>query len=281
MHEVAIRDETGSRGLLKVTYEAIRGEGRIQPRIVVVARMTTFADDERVRPIAMRARLELNEEMIGHGGMREIGRDIHFHSGTTEFELLSSERAINFVNDIFREDYLTLALRFDSLLSWTRAGTEKVLKPQASTLVFTISKVDWLRKVLEPMRYAAFGLLEFPIPDIPDRQQWQIVLGHIDEAVRQYVGGNDPATLSCCYAAYEAIRPVESLLTSVENEDKRNAIDKLLGDMQRFFNKGRHVERGGTEAGRFPVDHRDAEFAICLVKSSVAYLAKLVHREPT
>lgn len=62
---------------------------------------------------------------------------------------------------------------------------------------------------------------------------------------------------------------------------KTNAmlLTAMLDDMRRFFNKGRHVEKEGAGAGEFPVDHRDAEFALSLIKSSVAYLAKLLHKE--
>ncbi len=62
------------------------------------------------------------------------------------------------------------------------------------------------------------------------------------------------------------------------NVDKRSAIKSIFDDMRRFFNKGRHVEMSGVDAGEFPVDHRDAEFAIYLTKSFISYLAKLVYK---
>ena len=153
-----------------------------------------------------------------------------------------------------------------------------MIKPSDSGLVIQVSKLDWLKKVLEPIKYADFAILELPIPEIPNKELWEKALSHIIEAEAQYRTGDDPAVFSRCYAAYEAVKPIENHLELVANEDKRKAIKSIFDDMRRFYNKGRHVERVGTESGEFPVDHRDAEFAIYLVKSSVAYLAKLVQK---
>jgi hypothetical protein len=48
--------------------------------------------------------------------------------------------------------------------------------------------------------------------------------------------------------------------------------------MRRFFNEGRHIEKVSVESGEFQADLRDAEFAVYLLKSSTAYLAKLIHK---
>ena len=280
MHEVTIQDESGTAGLLRITYDGIRGEGRIQPTIVVVAKMATLVKEDTIRPFQMATKLQLEGETVGHGSLRGVGKLINVYSGQAEFELLTSQQALNFVNERFRQDYLSFALVFDCLVNFTREGQPtRIIKPQPTALGFQISRLDWLKRVLEPIKYADFALLELPVPDIPDREQWKIALQHIEEAEKQYRSGNDPGVFSRCYAVYEAIKPIDGLLASVESEDKRNAIDSMLGDMRRFFNKGRHVEKRGAGAGEFPVDHRDAEFALCVVKSSIAYLAKLVHKE--
>lgn len=279
MREVIIRDEHGSTGLLRITYDGIRGEGRIQPTIIIVAKMATLVKEDTVRPFQMATKLQLEGETVGHGDLRGMGKLINMYSTQAEFELLTSQRALNFVYERFRQDYLDFGLFFDCLLNFTREGQpSEIVKPQTTALGFRISKHDWLKQVLEPMKYADFALLEFPVPEIPARQQWETILQHIEEAEKQYRNGNDPGTFSYCYAAYEAIKPIENRLSHVENEDKRSAVNSMLKDIRRFFNEGRHVEKGGVDAGKFPVDHRDAEFALCLVKSSVAYLAKLAHK---
>jgi hypothetical protein len=106
-------------------------------------------------------------------------------------------------------------------------------------LSFRLSKVDWLKQVLEPIKYADFALLELPVPTIPNREQWTKALSHIEEVEAQYRACNDPGVFSRCYAAYEAIKPIEKHLESVSNEDKRKAVKSLFDYIRRFFNEGR------------------------------------------
>ena len=171
-------------------------------------------------------------------------------------------------------------MHFDSLLNYTddRNNTTRLIKPAPGGFTINISKLDWLKQVLEPIHYADFALIEIPIPNIPDREKWKKVLMHIEEAAANFKSGNDPGVFSHCYAVYETIKPVDKHLQSVKNEDKRKAIASIFKNISHFLNKGRHVEKEGEELELFPVDHRDAEYAIILIKSLVAYLAKLNHK---
>lgn len=280
MPDVIIQDQNQTTGILRVTFEQIRGDGRVISVIIVVAQMATLVEEVRVIPFHMTAKLQLGNDVIGQGGLRRCGREIRVYPSQVEFELQTTQRAINFVNEQFREDYLNFSLIFDLLVQHTNDKTNqnRIIKTADSGLSFRVSRLDWLKQVLEPIKYADFTLIELPVPQVPNREQWTKALNHIDEAEAQYRTGNDPGVFSRCYAAYEAIKPVEKHLESVANEDKRNAIKSMFDNMRRFYNKGRHVEKAGAESGEFPVDHRDAEFAIYLIKSSVAYLAKLVHK---
>lgn len=278
MHEVIIQDENQTTGILRVTFERIGGEGTIIPIIIVVAQMETLTEEVIVTPFNMATKLKLGNDIIGQGGLRECGKELKVYPKQVVFELQTTQRAINFVNEQFRQDYLDFALFFDSLLNYSKGQMSRLIKPAASALSFRVSKLDWLKQVLEPIKYADFTLIELPIPKVPNREQWTKALNHIEEAEAQYQTGNDPGVFSRCYASYEAIKPIEKHLESVANTDKRNAIKSMLDDMRRFLNKGRHIERAGAESGEFPVDHRDAEFALYLIKSFVAYIAKLVHK---
>lgn len=280
MHDVVIQDENQTTGILRVTFERIGAEGRILPTIVVVAQIGTLVEEVRVIPFNMDAKLKIGNDIIGQGSLRECGKELGVYQRQVVFDIQTTQQAISFVNEQFRQDYLDFALYFDSLIYCTndKNQSSRFIKPAASALSFKISKLDWLKQVLEPIRYADFTLIELPVPEVPNREQWTKALNHIEQAEAQYRTGNDPGVFSLCYAAYEAIKPIEKHLESVTNEDKRNAIKSMFDNMRRFYNKGRHVEKAGAESGEFPVDHRDAEFAIYLVKSSVAYLAKLVHK---
>jgi len=280
MPDVIIQDQNQTTGILRVTFERIGGEGRVIPTIVVVAQMGTLVEEVRVIPFHMTAKLQLGNDVLGQGSLRRCGREIDVYPSQVEFELQTTQRAINFINEQFREPYLNFSLIFDSLINYTNTKTHqsRIVKTADCGLSLRVSKIDWLKQVLEPIKYADFTLIDLPIPEVPNREQWAKALTHIEEAEAQYRTGNDPGVFSRCYAAYEAIKPVEKHLESVANEDKRKAINSIFDDMRRFFNKGRHVEKTGADSGEFPVDHRDAEFAIYLIKSSTAYLAKLVHK---
>ncbi len=58
--------------------------------------------------------------------------------------------------------------------------------------------------------------------------------------------------------------------------EKRQKIDALLDQTGKYFHAGRHVSKTGPQQGEFPVDHRDAEFALALAKFFLAYIAKLL-----
>jgi len=278
MYEQTMMDETGSRGLLRIEFDRIAGEGKILPIILVIGKMSTCSNEFAVIPVNVSVKLKLGNETIGQGGLRECGRVINSYGRQIIFEVQTNQRALNFIDERFREDYLEFSLAFDTLMQVTRDQLTTIVKPPSCALSFQISKLDWLKQVLQPMQYADFAFLELPIPEVPNREQWTKALNHVGEAEAQFRTGNDPGVFSCCYAAYEAIQPIKTHLESVTNEDKRNAIKSIFDDMRRFYNKGRHIERTGADSGKFPVDHRDAEFAIYLTKSSVAYLAKLVHK---
>lgn len=280
MPDVIVQDQNMTMGILRVTFERIGGEGKVIPTIVVVAKIGTLVQEVKVIPFHMQAKLRLGNDVIAQGSLRRCGTQIDVYPSQMEFELQTNLRAINFVNEQFREPYLDFSLTFDSLINYTNVSTNqsRIVKTGDSGLSIKLSKLDWLKQVLEPIKYADFTLIELPVPEVPNKEQWTKALNHIEEAEAQYRTGNDPGVFSRCYAAYEAIKPIEKHLESVSNEDKRNAIKKIFDDMRRFFNEGRHVEKNGAESGEFPVDHRDAEFAVYLVKSSVAYLAKLIHK---
>lgn len=280
MQEVTIPDETGATGLLRITFDRISGEGMVLPTILVTGMASTFSQDIAIVPLNVNSKLKIKSgETIGLGGLRECGTQLNSYPHQLVFELQTSSRALKYVNENFRQDYLNFSLFFDILLNVTRGQQSRMVKPGARYLEFQISKTDWLKQVLEPMKYANFTFIEFPIPEIPDKQTWSKVLKHIEEAESQYATGNDPGVFSRCYAAYEAIKPIEAHLEPIANADKREAIKSILVSMPRFLNKGRHIEKTGVDFGEFPVDHRDAEFAIYAIKSSVAYLAKLVQKD--
>jgi hypothetical protein len=116
MPDVIIQDQNMTTGMLRITFEQIRGEGRFCPTIVAVAQMGTLVEEVKITPFHMNAKLLLGNDVVSQGSMRRCGREINHYPSQLEFDLPTTREAINFINDQFRESYLKFALHFDSLI---------------------------------------------------------------------------------------------------------------------------------------------------------------------
>jgi hypothetical protein len=145
-----------------------------------------------------------------------------------------------------------------------------------TNLVVNIPRSDWVKYVLEPVGFGNYVLMEMPVPSVPDRERWRTALEHLTQAGEQFALGNDPGVFQYCRAAFESLEGFpKNIFAAVEDEEKRKSVDTLLKESQHYFHSGRHISETG---GMFPVDHRDAEFALALARFFMAYIAKLLTR---
>ncbi len=120
-------------------------------------------------------------------------------------------------------------------------------------------------------------LMEMPVPVVPDRKRWEDALTHLARAEQQFASGNDPGVFQYCRAMIDSLEGYpKQIFSKLGDESKRQQIDELLNQTGKYFHAGRHVSKAGPQEGEFPVDHRDAEFALALAKFFLAYMAKLL-----
>jgi hypothetical protein len=148
---------------------------------------------------------------------------------------------------------------------------------QDVNLVIGVARSDWLKNVLEPVGFGNYILMEMPVPAVPDRKRWENALAHLTQAEQQFALGNDPGVFQYCRAMIESLEGYpKQIFAALGDEEKRQKVDALLDQAGKYFHAGRHVSKAGPQEGEFPVDHRDAEFALALAKFFLAYIAKLL-----
>jgi hypothetical protein len=235
--------------------------------------------------------LLFQNEVLGTGWAREAGQEIdHSDTGLT-FAVPVTHQAIHFVNEYVRGHEIQFTLQFSGAVharddrpieEWQggRPGWESgkwFFAPiREVNLVIGVPRSDWVKNVLEPVEFGNYFLMEMPVPAVPDRKRWENALTHLAQAEQQFALGNDPGVFHNCRAAFEALEGFpKNIFAAVEDDKKREAVDTLLQTAQAFFHSGRHVSKAGPQEGLFPVDHRDAEFALVLARAFVIYIAKL------
>ncbi len=67
MPEIIIYDQNQTKGLLRLAFERIAGEGRVSPTIIAIVQMSTLVDEVRVIPFHMTAKLLLGSDIIAKG----------------------------------------------------------------------------------------------------------------------------------------------------------------------------------------------------------------------
>ncbi len=142
---------------------------------------------------------------------------------------------------------------------------------QQTPLSIYVPRSDWLKDVLEPIGVGNYVFSEIRVPKVPDRERSEKALKHLRDAEEQFRLGNDPGVFQSCRAVFEEgvlERAPKNIFAAVADEEKRKRGDQLLKEAVAYFHSGRHPSRTGPSQGEFPVDHRDAEFALSLLKSS-------------
>lgn len=102
-------------------------------------------------------------------------------------------------------------------------------------------------------------------------------MSQIAEAERAYASGNDPAVFLHCRAAIDALPGAkQEVFASLSDKQEADALNNLMLQAGRYFHLGRHVATEGEGQGTFPVDHRDARFALNLVKLLIAHTSQVL-----
>lgn len=267
----------------KLTLSSVMGQGRISPRLLFNFEARTLREQTRVQVIQLNATVTLNNELLGRGSVREVGEIITwFDGGFLTFDVFTNREAIYFAQEHFRDHTLFFDVEIAGLLHVCDGKDGEPFIPvnvrSPSKMGLPISRSDWIKKVLEPLGIGEYVLMEMPVPRVPDRERWEKALTHLKTAEQQFVQGHDAGVFQSCRAVFEGIEgaPKNNFDNAIVDDEKRKKVDELLKYAVAYFHAGRHVSKSGPQQGEFPVDHRDAEFALSLAKMFLAYIGKLL-----
>ncbi len=172
----------------KLTFDAVRGEGRIAPRLVLSFSGRPTKEQTHVILDRVTAEVWLDSEMIGSGGMRDVAAHLYHYGGNLQVVVPISRDVVRHVDENLRSDQLSLRIDLRAAARWRveRDGdvgewTEDAAFSQATVMV---SRSDWVTNVVAPVGVEQFVLMELPVPPPPDRNRWVRSLQHVAEAER-------------------------------------------------------------------------------------------------
>lgn len=266
---------------LKLTFDGIRGEGRVAPRLVLAFACRPTREQIRIDVERLSGEIWLEAEMLGVGTMRDMSLPV-FHSGTNVHVSVPIDRAVvAYVDERFRDDTLNLRLDLRTRTRWRTEppgqGDEWIDGSGYSQGSIAVSRAEWARNVVAPLGIDDLVVMELWIPPPPERSRWTESLRHIDEAEGLYREGNDAEVLQRCYAAFEALEGApQDVFAREPDPAKRDRLDAALKSAKMFMHAGRHISTAAGAKGGFAVDHRDAAFALAQAKVWLSYIAKLL-----
>jgi len=264
-----------------LTFDSVRGEGRVAPRLVLSFSGRPVKEQTRVDVDQLRAEVWLETEMLGSGSMREVTAHLLHHGGNLQVVMPISRDVLRYVDDRLRADHLSLRIDLRAGARWRHESGGQVGEwtdgDAFSQATVVVTRSDWVMNVVAPLSIEEFVLIELPIPPPPDRERWAKSLGHLAEAEQFYHQGNDPEVLHRCYAAFEALAGAPKDIFALESDpDKRIRLDEALKYAKAYMHSGRHVSGASGQSGGFAVDHRDAAFALGQTKIWLSYIARLL-----
>lgn len=277
-----------SRILLRVTDERFQGMGKVNPRLAIYAQARTLSQSLAIRVLDLKAELNVGTEHLADLDVQRLGATYWSSESSIEFVGPISPRAINYVQEVSRGHVIDFTLTFRGLLLAREAGdaqhrvlpanfapdTWHYLEIATNPNLSQLTKSLWLHSVLEPVGYDQFVEIAFQIPS--GSAGWAKAYALLKAAEEKFVLGDDPGVFLQCRGVVEALDGYpKDILGFLPDGSKRSKLDDLFKEAGQFFHAGRHVSQEGPNQGTFDVTHTDAQFALVLAKTLLAYYARL------
>ena len=278
------------RTLVQLRLDSVSGQGRLQPRLILDFQAETKGTDLHAEVHALRVEVTSNGEYLGTGSARKVVSDVWSWDTQLRVEVPINRAVIDFV-DQHPDSTVQLMLEMQAFL---RLRTEPMALPgqvspepgpwrEVTTwpaqMQVPIPRSEWVARVVQPLGVEQFVFLEVAIPPATDRARWEKALSHLAEAEQHYREGNDPEVLQRCYAAFEALEGApKAIFDTVPDVEKRDRLNEALRTAKEYMHNGRHVSQAGASEGAYPVDHRDAAFALGQAKLWLAYVSRLLQK---
>lgn len=287
-----------NRGWLMLSLPPlVQAAGSFRPRLRFLFEASAPLGVE-AQIMQLSADLSLDNELLSRGSLDKVGQTIDWQRHQISFDIYVSQHILHFIEERFRGSSILLSLQVSGLLrvKYTpRPETQQDYSPRVppdewrfipveATVYAPLDRTYWVKSILEPTGYGEYILMELPIPAPPERERWAKALSHLKGAEEQFLLGDDAGVFSRCRGAFEAVAKepadFERLFSTIPDPWKRKKVDALLKEANAYFQSGRHVSQSGPQQGEFPVDHRDAEFALGLARMFLTYIARLVVQSP-
>lgn len=265
--------------------------GEVLPRLSIELKFRTPRERVQAEIHFLRMQVQYANEVLAEGAT--AGEFVDFHDRRLVIEAPITRPALEFVNERLTGDRVDLTLQ---LSGWMRiryqpeegealpAGAEPdewtfttfgVMSVSAITL--QVPRGEWFKRVIEPIGTHEYLLTEIPLLKGGIGASLEKSYKQVLEAERHWVTGNDPSVFFHCKGAIEALPGwPESIFDPLPDRTKAEYLNRLVHSAKSYFDQGRHIARTGTQEGEFPVDHREAQFALALTKVLLAETAAVL-----
>ena len=269
--------------------DSVQGLGSVLPRVQFELRLRACSEKVQAEIHYLRLRVTFGNEMLGEG--TSSGDYIGAYDNRLRIEVPMTRTALWHLTEHLQADRLDLTL---SLQGWMRLkyeveeGQPGYNQPPGkwwfhafggngrgmAEIRLQIARSDWFKRVLEPLGSHEYLLSEVPLLKGGAGVFLQKSLGHIKEAERHFAEGNDPAVFQYCKGVIEALPgwPKE-IFSALVDQNKAKRLDDMVLAAKQYYDHGRHIAQNGAQEGDFPVNHREALFALNMAKVLLAETA--------
>lgn len=258
------------------------GAGRVSPILTIPLqiRQLNAPTSAQLRLVSVQIELYCDGEHVGEG--RVAGVTLwQASANSVSLRVPVGHRMLQWVTEsVARHRVCRLELRLHGAIA-VRSSSAEAWEEQdlqyasgGGSSAIEISRSDWHDHVLDPVRLTDYLYIEVAVPR-SSSDGWSATLDHLQQAERAYELGDDSAVFHKLRAGVEALPGYpKSIFATMTDERKRKAADELLRTVGTYLHLGRHVSKEDSpDAGRFPVDHIDAGFALNMIRVLLAYVA--------
>ena len=269
--------------------DSFHGQGQVLPRLNVNLKVRKLPVDARVRLLSLSGRLKSDDELLAVSIPITIQADLDSRGTAITLQFPMSPEAIAAIQSRVRDPTIILSVEVVGLHSIflepsAQSGFASQFPPgewsmvpiQPSIVTLAIPRSDWYSRVLEPIGTYRYTLWAVALPKAQEAGGAAASVRHVAEAERAFATGDDPAVFLHCRGAWDTLPGDKVAIFDVILDTKKRArVDELGKRFGGFLHAGRHVAADGSYEGEFPVDHRDAEFALNMTKLFVGYVSRL------
>jgi hypothetical protein len=268
---------------------SFHGQGRVLPRLTVNLKVRKLPVPAQVRLLSLSGHLKLDDELLAVSIPITVQTDLNERGTLIVLQFPVSSEAIAAIQSRGWDSSITLSVELVGLHSiyWDPSAQERfasqlphgewtTVQIQPTIVPLTIPRSDWYSRVLEPIGTYRYTVWAVALPKAQEAGGVAEAVQHVADAEKAFATGDDPAVFLHCRGAWDALPGAKvAIFNGVVDIEKRERLNDLGKSFGNFLHAGRHVAADGPHVNDFPVDHRDADFALNMIKLFVGYVSRL------